>query len=549
MIINRGIKDLEARQNNCKPRLVAGSVWSWVTFPCPQKDRDTAAKSSQFFVCQGPLGPTNSVFMQQRTVLESTIAAFAGIRTDAHEAIVDTAAEEAVLGSVAMEQLKQALSRKGLQPVQVHGETASCAGIGGSANIVAVWGIPIGIAKTNGLIRATEIRDSAGFETPFLLPISYQELVGAVVDVKTNMFHLDNGKKAPMRRLPSKHRTVSVVDFALPWQLPEALRKELRIEEGNPFFKPMPPRRSHGLEQGPGVAVWLKTREGDYKKIGNLPGAPTTLVHPAVLESTIVKNLTDFRITAMQPIDCNPFNIRGVWKSSRNQRSFSPTQEKPGGLKAMFEKACLGKGERPMRAEVHAVSRPDHNFAAFHRAMKPRESTNFLSGANTEFHSHLSEAGDFSAQKQSDSVKGDHVAPPHREAVGLYGSGDTRPKKRTSARILASWLRLVNLIAQVRFSVMQQMVLDYVIKRKTGSSMSSNPAPVEQKPQKSDVHKIRRGIGKPLSPSTTCTNWPSQPLECARVADRLRQRGTKGCFWWTCLDSGSWWERVEPTPR
>lgn len=414
---------------------------------CPQKDRDSAAKSSQFFVCQGPLGPTNSVFMQQRTVLESTIAVFAGIRTDAHEAIVDTAAEEAVLGSIAMNQLKQALSLKGLQPVQVHGETASCAGIGGSANIVAVWDIPIGIAKTNGLIRATEIRDSAGFETPFLLPISYQELVGAVVNVKTNMFHLDNGKKAPMRRLPSKHRTVSVVDFALPWQLPEALRKELRIEEGNPFLKPTPPRRSHGLEQGPGVAVWLKTKEGDYKKIGNLPGARTTLVHPAeVLESTVVKNLTDFRITDMQPIDSNPFNIRDVWKSSRNQRSFSPwfgnvyfeevrTQEKPGGLKAMFEKACLGKGESSMRAEVHAVSRPDHSFAAFHRAMKPTRSTNFLSGADMEPSSHPSEAGDFSAQKQFDSVKGDHVAPPHREAVGLCGSGgDTNQAKEENLR-------------------------------------------------------------------------------------------------------------------
>ena len=419
---------------------------------CPQKDRaESAAKSSQFFVCQGPLGPTNSVFMQQRTVLESTIAVFAGIRTDAHEAIVDTAAEEAVLGSVAMEQLKRALSCKGLQPMQVHGETASCAGIGGSANIVGVWDIPIGIAKTNGLIRATEIRDSAGFETPFLLPISYQELVGAVVNVKTNMFHLDNGKKAPMRRLPSKHRTVSVVDFALPWQLPEALRKELRIEEGNPFLKPMPPRRSHGLEQGPGVAVWLKTKEGDYKKIVSLPGARATLVHPAeVLESTIVKNLTNVRITDMQPIDSNPFNIRDVWKSSRNQRSFSPwfgnvyfeevrTQEKQGGLKAMFEKACLGKGERSTSSEVHAVSRPDHSFAAFHRAMKPKDSVSFLSGSITESPFKQFEAGDFSAQKQvSDSAQLNHDVPPHREAADSCGSGGSanqdKEEKRDSNR-------------------------------------------------------------------------------------------------------------------
>lgn len=124
--------------------------------------------------------------MQPKLDIEKTIAVFAGVNIESHEAIVDAAAEEAVLGSNAMEHLRMALAKKGLQSVRVHGESAACAGIGGPANIAAVWDIPIGVARTNGLIRATEIRYAEGFETPFLLPVSHQELVGAVVNVKTN---------------------------------------------------------------------------------------------------------------------------------------------------------------------------------------------------------------------------------------------------------------------------------------------------------------------------------------------------------------------------
>ena len=87
--------------------------------------------------------------------------------------MVDTAAEEAVIGSTAMMQLREQLARFGLQPAQAPGSTVTCAGIGGSAKIVGVFDIPVGVAKTaktNGLLRVIEISDEGAFKTPFCCP-------------------------------------------------------------------------------------------------------------------------------------------------------------------------------------------------------------------------------------------------------------------------------------------------------------------------------------------------------------------------------------------
>ena len=62
---------------------------------------------------------------------------------------MDTAAEEAVIGSTAMMRLREQLARWGLQPAQAPGSTVTCAGIGGSAKIVEVFDILLGVAKSD----------------------------------------------------------------------------------------------------------------------------------------------------------------------------------------------------------------------------------------------------------------------------------------------------------------------------------------------------------------------------------------------------------------
>ncbi|CAE7780767.1 unnamed protein product, partial [Symbiodinium microadriaticum] len=96
--------------------------------------------------------------------------------------LVDSAAEEGVIGSGAFARLKDALKQQGLRPIQVRVPAGACAGIGGNAQVLGIWDVPIGVCQTNGLLRVTEVQDVDGFETPLLLPVSFQELIGMVID-------------------------------------------------------------------------------------------------------------------------------------------------------------------------------------------------------------------------------------------------------------------------------------------------------------------------------------------------------------------------------
>ena len=274
---------------------------------CPQQE-----PPSHFFVSHGGHEQQRIYAVSVKPSVQKQLEVFAGVRTESFEGVVDTAAEEAVIGSTAMDRLRAALGQFGLRPVEASGTTATCAGIGGSATIKAVYDIPIGVAKTNGLLRVTEIEDVGAFQTPFLLPISFIELVGGVIDTGKNMFMLKGGKKTTMRRLPSGHRTISVLEFNGRWKLPEGLAKELTISsDGNPFLLP---RTSVGdkLQQRPGVAVWLK-KDSELIFMGSMD-ARTTLVHPSeILPKHMLSNLDRSRVTSAYFLDDTSISIHDTW--------------------------------------------------------------------------------------------------------------------------------------------------------------------------------------------------------------------------------------------
>ena len=258
---------------------------------------------------------SNSVFVNIAEQLQKTISAFAGVRVDGHEAIVDTAAEEAVIGSGAFARLRSSLENLGLQPVSAAGATVSCPGIGGSAKIAGVWDIPIGVARTNGLIRVTEVEDHGTFETPFLLPISYQELVGASILLDQGIFKLRNGHKTQMRRTPSGHRAISILEFGGKWMLPESLKSDLKMGDDNPFLLSRD-KKSNSVQQRPGVAVWLKN-ENDMVFMGALTGPRTTFVDPhEIFSSSQLDQLTKFRHTTAHFSDNHTMQIQDVWHTS-----------------------------------------------------------------------------------------------------------------------------------------------------------------------------------------------------------------------------------------
>ncbi|CAE7807967.1 aat, partial [Symbiodinium microadriaticum] len=103
---------------------------------------------TNFVVSQGQ-GALNRTFMQTSADLGSPnvpkdILVFAGVRTGSGQGLVDSAAEEGVIGSGAFARLKDALTQQGLRPIQVRGPAGACAGIGGNAQVLGIWDVPIG---------------------------------------------------------------------------------------------------------------------------------------------------------------------------------------------------------------------------------------------------------------------------------------------------------------------------------------------------------------------------------------------------------------------
>lgn len=127
-------------------------------------------------------------------------------------------------------------------------------------------------------------------------------------------------------------------------------------------------------------------------------------------------------------------------------------------------------------------------------------------------------------------------------------------KKRTPPEKLVSyWRRMVMMVMRVYMDVLMQSAMDYLmsrnqpIKNAKNKDKKGNGSKDKSKPPAS-LGKVRRGIGNPLPRSRAHVQWHCEPKDCAHEEDRLRQRGAKDSFWWTCLDCGARWERVEWSP-
>ena len=276
---------------------------------------------NNFVVSQGQ-GALNRTFMvRTRPRTTRSISIFAGVRTGAGQGLVDSAAEEAVIGSEAFARLKEALQRQGLRPVSVRGPAGSCSGIGGSAQILNIWDVPIGVCQTNGLLRITEVQDSEGFETPLLLPVSYQELVGMVIDYDKEEVRNRQGRATPMQRLPSGHRAVSVVDFQGRWHLP----RELQQHGKDPFQLPRQPKttaKTGPVQKHRGVTVWLRHPSGSLQELCSLAGPRLNMVMPAeCVPPEMQPYLEPTRVPFLDaPPGHVPYVINDVWQGCLGSR-------------------------------------------------------------------------------------------------------------------------------------------------------------------------------------------------------------------------------------
>ena len=302
-----------------------------ISSECPlNKDPNrskSSASSSSGFVPRKQFVVTSSgpqVFMVGKTERcdkdsqNFPLMIFSSVQCHPEEALVDTAAEEAVVGDRAMDRLQQALKKKGLQPIWQDSSQPKpgAGGIGGAATVAGVVNVPVGVAGVNGVLKFTVLQDSDAFQTPALLPIDYLESVGALIDIKNDTLRLENGEQCPMRRLGTGHRAVSILNFSSDgWDLPVHLRKDPAID---PFVIPS---TFQTVVQPPedGVSIWLSV-DGKLQHVVDFPHSRKNLVVPSEVPE-LPPHLTDVRISHVVFPDGHHLMIQDTWNTLKANRA------------------------------------------------------------------------------------------------------------------------------------------------------------------------------------------------------------------------------------
>ena len=164
---------------------------------------------------------------------------FVGVTTADHQALVDTCAQEGLIGKPALLRLCDALRAQGLRCLWLD-KVAAARGIGGSAKTVGVVELPLGLAGVSGVLEATVVAE----DVPLLLPVSLLRSLGAVLDFPGEKLTLTAVPvDMAMQALPSGHPAVSVLDFGSGWKLPcQGVREEQQFRttfpNGQPGIKP-----------------------------------------------------------------------------------------------------------------------------------------------------------------------------------------------------------------------------------------------------------------------------------------------------------------------
>ena len=127
--------------------------------------------------------------------------------------IVDSAAGQALIGKAACVKWEQKLNSAGLCGVQVHCKMMTPIGVGGTAHPTRSMMMPTMIDGLPGVLQYTVVEE----DIPGLLPLSFQEKQGAMINLRTNKLHLPHLRAVvPMHRTQGVHRTIDVTTGLTP---------------------------------------------------------------------------------------------------------------------------------------------------------------------------------------------------------------------------------------------------------------------------------------------------------------------------------------------
>ncbi|CAE7943636.1 unnamed protein product [Symbiodinium sp. KB8] len=246
----------------------------------------------------------------EENVARRTIAIFAGVKVKGFEAIVDTAAEDAVIGQQAFDLLRLELEKVGLRPQEVprEGPEIPCAGIGGQATLASIQDVPVAIAGIHALLRFHVLK-----------------AIKANIDLADESLSTPQGHNTALVRQPSGHRTVSILDFReKAWELP----KQFRQDSHNPFqmvyastTASYPEDPSSALRQlsfaNPQVHIWIYDVSEALHYVSSHRGWQRALLQPSQIPELRGWNLQPHRYTMAVGTDGHVQHIRDLWSSQR----------------------------------------------------------------------------------------------------------------------------------------------------------------------------------------------------------------------------------------
>ena len=166
-----------------------------------------------------------------QSVLETAEAkAWAFLTLAGGEAILDIGATQDLIGSRAMEALQKSLSSVGLQAISVDKQPVVPSGIGGTAKVEGVMLVPISPGGVPGVLEVTVLVN----DIPPLLSVGFLEFLQAGIDLVSNVINLRRlGLKLPMKRLPSGHRTISLIEWrGGSFPVPPEIQQRYGIQDG-----------------------------------------------------------------------------------------------------------------------------------------------------------------------------------------------------------------------------------------------------------------------------------------------------------------------------
>ena len=154
-------------------------------------------------------GPKGLVFEKGHDGSCCLFCLFIGLTTSPSTAVVDTAAQDGLIGRPALERLKQQLGAIGLR-ISWTKKKAKAHGVGGPAKVVGIAAIPLGLAGTTGILETTVVEN----DVPLLLPVTLLGSLQAVIDVHAEkMLFRRLDRTVDLIRLPSGHLAVDVLNF------------------------------------------------------------------------------------------------------------------------------------------------------------------------------------------------------------------------------------------------------------------------------------------------------------------------------------------------